>query len=172
MSSLASIPFPAVACLAAFRAAPLQRLPHMQQQEQQQRRRAPRQQQLAAQQQQRRRAMAAAAAAAGPAEGVPRGPVVVVDNYDSFTYNLCQVSIQEVCPALPAAPAVGAALPLAGACSATVTSRLPFWPPALPLQYLGDLGCEYVVFPNDEKTVEEIAAMNPRGILVSPGPGG
>lgn len=40
-----------------------------------------------------------------------------------------------------------------------------------PLQYLGDLGCEYVVFPNDAKTVEEIAAMNPRGILVSPGPG-
>lgn len=40
-----------------------------------------------------------------------------------------------------------------------------------PAQYLGDLGCEYVVFKNDEKTVEEIRAMNPRGILVSPGPG-
>ena len=38
-------------------------------------------------------------------------------------------------------------------------------------QYLGDLGCEHVVFKNDEKTVEEIASMNPRGILVSPGPG-
>ena len=38
-------------------------------------------------------------------------------------------------------------------------------------QYLGDLGCEHVVFKNDEKTVEEIAGMNPRGILVSPGPG-
>jgi len=53
--------------------------------------------------------------------------VVVIDNYDSFTYNLCQ--------------------------------------------YLGDLGCEHVVFANDEKTVEEVRAMNPRGILVSPGPG-
>jgi len=53
--------------------------------------------------------------------------VVVVDNYDSFTYNLCQ--------------------------------------------YLGDLDCEYVVFANDEKTVAEIRAMNPAGILVSPGPG-
>lgn len=65
---------------------------------------------------------------------------------------------------------------------------LPAWPPAhLPcgtqsvtrhwrvccpaLQYLGYLGCEYVVFPNDAKTVDEIRAMNPRGILVSPGPG-
>ena len=38
-------------------------------------------------------------------------------------------------------------------------------------QYLGDLGCEHVVFKNDEKTVAEIAAMNPRGVLVSPGPG-
>ncbi|KAG2447499.1 hypothetical protein HYH02_007425 [Chlamydomonas schloesseri] len=56
-----------------------------------------------------------------------KGPVVVVDNYDSFTYNLCQ--------------------------------------------YLGDLGVDYVVFKNDEKTVDEIRAMNPRGILVSPGPG-
>jgi anthranilate synthase component 2 len=55
------------------------------------------------------------------------GPVIVIDNYDSFTYNLCQ--------------------------------------------YLGDLGCEYVVFPNDSKTVEEIHQMKPRGILVSPGPG-
>lgn len=39
------------------------------------------------------------------------------------------------------------------------------------LQYLGDLGCEHVVYKNDEITVEEIAAMNPRGVLVSPGPG-
>jgi anthranilate/para-aminobenzoate synthase component II len=44
---------------------------------------------------------------------------------------------------------------------------------ALPrsLQYLGETGTEYVVFKNDEKTVEEIRAMNPAGILVSPGPG-
>ncbi|KAI3426122.1 hypothetical protein D9Q98_008500 [Chlorella vulgaris] len=67
------------------------------------------------------------AAAAAAADMGAKGPVVVVDNYDSFTYNLCQ--------------------------------------------YLGDLGCEYVVFPNDQKSVEEIRAMNPRGILVSPGPG-
>lgn len=40
-----------------------------------------------------------------------------------------------------------------------------------PMQYLGDLGCEYVVYTNDEKTVDEIRAMNPRGVLISPGPG-
>lgn len=39
------------------------------------------------------------------------------------------------------------------------------------LQYLGDLGVTYVVYKNDEKTVDEIRAMNPAGILVSPGPG-
>ncbi|CAG9467032.1 unnamed protein product [Pedinophyceae sp. YPF-701] len=55
------------------------------------------------------------------------GPVVIVDNYDSFTYNLSQ--------------------------------------------YLGTLGCEHVVFKNDEKTVDELIAMKPRGVLVSPGPG-
>lgn len=56
-----------------------------------------------------------------------KGPVVVIDNYDSFTYNLCQ--------------------------------------------YLGDLRCDYVVYANDEITIEEIRAMNPKGLLVSPGPG-
>ena len=29
---------------------------------------------------------------AGAANGKPKGPVIVVDNYDSFTYNLCQVN--------------------------------------------------------------------------------
>ena len=53
--------------------------------------------------------------------------VVVIDNYDSFTYNL--------------------------------------------VQYLGDLGCKIEVFRNDEITVEELRAKNPRGVLISPGPG-
>jgi hypothetical protein len=39
------------------------------------------------------------------------------------------------------------------------------------LQYLGDLGADFLVFKNDEKTVDEIRALNPAGILVSPGPG-
>ena len=55
------------------------------------------------------------------------GRVAVVDNYDSFTYNLCQ--------------------------------------------YMGELGCEYDVFKNDELTVDELRERAPRGVLVSPGPG-
>ena len=54
-------------------------------------------------------------------------PVVIIDNYDSFTYNLSQ--------------------------------------------YLGDCGCDHVVYKNDEVTVEEVRAMRPRGVMVSPGPG-
>ncbi|XP_027097130.1 anthranilate synthase beta subunit 2, chloroplastic-like [Coffea eugenioides] len=54
-------------------------------------------------------------------------PIIVIDNYDSFTYNLCQ--------------------------------------------YLGELGCKMEVYRNDELTVEELKKKNPRGILISPGPG-
>ncbi|GAA0173547.1 hypothetical protein LIER_27139 [Lithospermum erythrorhizon] len=54
-------------------------------------------------------------------------PIVVIDNYDSFTYNLCQ--------------------------------------------YMGELGCNFVVYRNDELTVDELKKKNPRGILISPGPG-
>src|ERR1700728_3906222 len=53
--------------------------------------------------------------------------VVVVDNYDSFVYNL--------------------------------------------VQYLGELGAEPVVVRNDEVTVEEVAALQPDALLISPGPG-
>ncbi|KAL1564375.1 Ankyrin repeat and SOCS box protein 2 [Salvia divinorum] len=54
-------------------------------------------------------------------------PIIVIDNYDSFTYNLCQ--------------------------------------------YMGELGCEFQVYRNDELTVDELREKNPRGILISPGPG-
>ena len=53
--------------------------------------------------------------------------VLVIDNYDSFTYNL--------------------------------------------VQYLGELGAEIRVRRNDEVTLEEVAAMQPSQILISPGPG-
>jgi anthranilate synthase component II len=53
--------------------------------------------------------------------------IVVIDNYDSFTYNL--------------------------------------------VQYLGELGAEVQVFRNDEVTLEEIEALQPTHIVVSPGPG-
>src|SRR4029078_3535266 len=52
--------------------------------------------------------------------------VLMIDNYDSFTYNL--------------------------------------------VQYLGELGEEVVVRRNDEITLDEIAAMAPERIVISPGP--
>ena len=52
--------------------------------------------------------------------------LLVIDNYDSFTYNL--------------------------------------------VQYLGELGAEVVVRRNDAVTVEEIGALAPSGIVLSPGP--
>jgi para-aminobenzoate synthetase component II len=53
--------------------------------------------------------------------------ILVIDNYDSFTYNL--------------------------------------------VQYLGELGAEVAVHRNDERTVEQVRAARPEGILISPGPG-
>ncbi|XP_059276512.1 anthranilate synthase beta subunit 1, chloroplastic-like [Lycium ferocissimum] len=61
------------------------------------------------------------------AKRIIKGPIIVIDNYDSFTYNLCQ--------------------------------------------YLGELGCNFEVYRNDELTVDELKEKNPRGILISPGPG-
>jgi anthranilate synthase/aminodeoxychorismate synthase-like glutamine amidotransferase len=52
--------------------------------------------------------------------------VFVLDNYDSFTYNL--------------------------------------------VQYLGEMGAEVVVRRNDQVTVDEVEAMRPERILISPGP--
>jgi anthranilate synthase component 2 len=50
----------------------------------------------------------------------------MIDNYDSFTYNL--------------------------------------------VQYLGELGAEVVVRRNDAITLDEVAAMRPDGVVISPGP--
>jgi len=52
--------------------------------------------------------------------------LLVIDNYDSFTYNL--------------------------------------------VHFLGELGAELTVFRNDKITLDEIAAMAPEGIVLSPGP--
>jgi len=64
----------------------------------------------------------------GGADGKAREPtmILVIDNYDSFTYNL--------------------------------------------VQYLGELGEEIVVRRNDEIGLDEIVAMRPDHILLSPGP--
>lgn len=51
---------------------------------------------------------------------------VLIDNYDSFTYNL--------------------------------------------YHYLGELGAEFAVHRNDQITVDEIKALHPQGIVISPGP--
>lgn len=53
--------------------------------------------------------------------------ILVIDNYDSFTYNL--------------------------------------------VQYLGELGADLRVFRNDQVTLEEIEALDPSHIVISPGPG-
>jgi anthranilate synthase/aminodeoxychorismate synthase-like glutamine amidotransferase len=53
--------------------------------------------------------------------------ILVIDNYDSFTYNL--------------------------------------------VQYLGELGTQPFVRRNDEITVDEVAALKPERIVISPGPG-
>lgn len=53
--------------------------------------------------------------------------ILVIDNYDSFTYNI--------------------------------------------VQYLGELGAEIEVVRNDKITLDEIRAMGPTHIVVSPGPG-
>jgi anthranilate synthase/aminodeoxychorismate synthase-like glutamine amidotransferase len=53
--------------------------------------------------------------------------IAMIDNYDSFTYNL--------------------------------------------VQYLGELGAEVRVFRNDAITVDELAALAPSHVVISPGPG-
>lgn len=53
--------------------------------------------------------------------------LAVIDNYDSFTWNL--------------------------------------------VQYAADLGCKVEVFRNDQISCDELAAMCPKAIMVSPGPG-
>jgi anthranilate synthase component 2 len=52
--------------------------------------------------------------------------ILMIDNYDSFTYNL--------------------------------------------VQYLGELGAEVVVYRNDRIAVDDIAGLDPAGIVLSPGP--
>jgi anthranilate synthase component II len=52
--------------------------------------------------------------------------ILMIDNYDSFTYNL--------------------------------------------VQYFGELGCDMKVVRNDEVTLDDIAAMSPEKIVISPGP--
>ena len=52
--------------------------------------------------------------------------LLIIDNYDSFTYNL--------------------------------------------VQYFGELGCELVVKRNDQVTLDEVRALGPKRLVISPGP--
>jgi anthranilate synthase component 2 len=52
--------------------------------------------------------------------------LLMIDNYDSFTYNL--------------------------------------------VQYFGELGADVRVYRNDQITIQEIEALNPEKIVISPGP--
>ncbi|RJF71096.1 aminodeoxychorismate/anthranilate synthase component II [Deinococcus cavernae] len=56
----------------------------------------------------------------------PAAHILLIDNYDSFTYNL--------------------------------------------VQYFGELGCEVTVWRNDAFSLEDVRALNPEAIVVSPGP--
>lgn len=56
----------------------------------------------------------------------PTTHILLIDNYDSFTYNL--------------------------------------------VQYFGELGCDLTVWRNDSFTLEDVHALNPDAIVVSPGP--
>lgn len=53
--------------------------------------------------------------------------ILLIDNYDSFTFNL--------------------------------------------YQYLGEIGEEMIVFRNDQLSIEQVQKLNPKAILLSPGPG-
>jgi len=66
------------------------------------------------------------ACAGGWSSSTLKAMVFVLDNYDSFTYNL--------------------------------------------VQYLGELGAKVEVYRNDELTVEQVEALKPERILLSPGP--
>src|SRR5690606_25146450 len=59
-------------------------------------------------------------------DGPAAMPILMIDNYDSFTYNL--------------------------------------------VQYLGELGAEVVTVRNDAASVDELLAIEPAGVVVSPGP--
>lgn len=61
-----------------------------------------------------------------PATLFPNAMILMIDNFDSFTYNL--------------------------------------------VQYLGEMGCDLVVKRNDEITTDEIEALQPEKIIISPGP--
>jgi anthranilate synthase component 2 len=77
--------------------------------------------------------------------------ILIIDNYDSFTYNLYQMAGQ-------------IASQLGSQCESRLEGPLPDPPenPSYPI---------IKVIRNDEMTAAEIAALHPSHIIISPGPG-
>lgn len=116
-----------------------------------------------------------AQASQSAASSTPLGPVIVIDNYDSFTYNLCQVCVVcvnfcvwENCELSRARFCVVTFCSLWRRIfvssfylfeSFVVLREAEFLALSLksPVeQYLGDLGCNYQVYRNDEISIEEL----------------
>ncbi|MCX7045531.1 MAG: aminodeoxychorismate/anthranilate synthase component II [Candidatus Sumerlaeota bacterium] len=84
--------------------------------------------------------------------------ILVLDNYDSFTYNLVQY-IGEILLQSDKAPEAGAAVGLVGPVG-----------PVRPVGPAGQAVSQIEVIRNDQATVEEIAARGYEKIILSPGP--
>jgi len=128
----------------------------------------------------------AARRAAAAAAATDR-PVVLIDNYDSFTFNLSQVRSRRRrtrrnanAHARRSSPHTNTPTPhdrrarergSPSSPSPLTDERKPTKTTLHDTQYLGDLGCDHVVVKNDEVTVDQIRAMNPIGVMVGPGPG-
>jgi anthranilate synthase/aminodeoxychorismate synthase-like glutamine amidotransferase len=97
-----------------------------------------------------------------PVEATVEGLTVMIDNYDSFVLNIVQVR------ACASAMSARRGLAFARArsqrlCAALRRSTRP--------QYLCELGARVKLVRNDAATIDELVAMAPARIVLSPGPG-
>ncbi|RLN86539.1 hypothetical protein BBJ28_00001489, partial [Nothophytophthora sp. Chile5] len=93
--------------------------------------------------------------------------VLLIDNYDSFTYNIFQVRSRPR-PPPPACRRVLSRMALTPSASLSLSLSLCF---LARLQYMAQLGAEVEVRRNDKITLDEIRQMDPDRIMISPGPG-